>query len=167
MKPVCIMVARVGRFVSQVYRKSNRTVWWENMEEVMRILVVDDEMTSRCLLMGLLEEFGQVDEATNGQEALKAFRRALKNNLAYDLICLDIEMPGLDGLDVLREIRDHEKDSEILLGHGTKVIMTTAHRTSTEVLGAFRGHCDAYLVKPVNFLDLHGTLDSLGFSVAA
>lgn len=133
----------------------------------MRILVVDDEITSRCLLMGLLEEFGHVDEATTGEEALALFQRTMSNSLPYDLICLDIEMPGLGGLEVLREIRLMESEFGILLGHGATIVMTTAHRTSADVLGAFREHCDAYLVKPVNFLDLHSTLDKLGFQAAS
>ena len=66
----------------------------------------------------------------------------------YDLICLDIMMPGMDGHKVLQKIRETERNNQVPLGNGVKIIMTTALGDKQNVLNAFRTSCDAYMVKP-------------------
>ncbi|MGC4117794.1 MAG: response regulator [Myxococcales bacterium] len=116
----------------------------------MRSLVVEDDVTSRLALQGLLTRYGKVDTAPDGQAAVAALRTALGARAPYDLVCLDILMPGLDGQAVLRELRTLEDLHGIDLGYGAKVIMTSVLKDSSSINGAFRAQCDAYLVKPVD-----------------
>jgi two-component system chemotaxis response regulator CheY len=120
----------------------------------MRSLIVEDEFISRALLLEFLAPYGPCNVAVDGDEALQAVDAALANGTRYDLICLDIMMPGIDGTEVLARIREMESEAGILLGDGAKVFMTTALGDSKNVRGAFKASCDAYLVKPVKRSEL-------------
>ena len=130
----------------------------------MKALVAEDDFTSRLLLQKLLSPFGEVHVAANGAEALEAFRDAKKSGEPYNLVCLDIMMPKMDGQEVLKEIRGLEEADGIDLGQGTKVIMTTALKDRTNVLTAFREQCDAYLAKPIDRQKLVGCLKEFGLA---
>ena len=69
----------------------------------MKTLIVEDDFTSRLLLQELLKKYGRSHIAVNGLEAVEAVRLALDENEPYDLICLDILMPQMDGQLALRE----------------------------------------------------------------
>ena len=112
-------------------------------------LIVDDDFACRRLLQRLLSEHFECDTAVNGKEAIDAISIGLDAGKPYGLVCLDIDMPELDGHDALKEIRRVESARGILPGHGSKIIMTTAHKTSEHFFGAFREGCEAYLVKPL------------------
>src|SRR5208282_338399 len=71
----------------------------------MRTLIVEDEFTSRLLLQSFLSQYGECHIAVNGREAVAAFRTACESGQAYDLICMDIMMPEMDGQTAVREIR--------------------------------------------------------------
>ena len=115
----------------------------------MRTLVVEDDFTSRKLMQHLLQPYGEYDIAVNGKEAVEAFCRALEQGQRYDLICLDIMMPGMDGHEALKAIRKIEEASGIHGLNGVKVFMTTALDDPKSILGAFKSQCEAYLVKPI------------------
>ncbi|WP_409298008.1 response regulator transcription factor [Peribacillus sp. SCS-26] len=105
------------------------------MEKDYKILVVDDEERIRRLLKMYLEREGYViEEAENGNQALE---KALEND--YDLILLDIMMPGKDGVEVCRELR--EKKS-------TPIIMLTAKGEEMNRVQGFEAGTDDYIVKP-------------------
>jgi two-component system chemotaxis response regulator CheY len=116
----------------------------------MRTLIVEDDFSSRLLLQKFLEPYGECHIAVNGREAVDAFRLARRDGPPYDLICLDIMMPEMDGQTVLKEIRALEKDAGIPEGDGVKILMTTSLKDGKNVMTAFREFCDAYLVKPVD-----------------
>jgi two-component system chemotaxis response regulator CheY len=63
----------------------------------MRTLIVEDDFTSRLLLQSFLSVYGECHIAVNGREAVAAFRAAQERPQAYDLICMDIMMPEMDG----------------------------------------------------------------------
>lgn len=128
----------------------------------MKTLIVEDDFTSRMLLQRMMNEYGETDIAVDGRDAVVAFRIAAKDGSPYDLICLDIMMPEMDGHEVLREIRKIEKESDIKLGKGVKIIMTTALSDSKNVLQSFREFCDAYVVKPIDKSDLEKQLQLVG-----
>lgn len=112
----------------------------------MRILIAEDDLTSRLLLCGLLKKYGTCDIATNGARAVGAVKLSLEQNQLYDLICLDIMMPDMDGQQALKEIRAlEEADGRV----GAKVLMTTSLQDKRNVITAFREQCDGYLIKPV------------------
>ncbi len=105
---------------------------------------------------------GECDIAVNGAEAVEAFRTAAAAGKRYHLICSDIMMPELDGHAVLREIRRLEEDAEIYGRDGAKIIMTTALNDSRNILHAFNGQCEDYLIKPIEKRKLFETLHTLG-----
>ncbi len=123
----------------------------------MKSLIVEDGFVSRAVLIKLLSPFGHCDVAVNGEEAIAAIERSLAENQPYDLVCLDVMMPGTDGTEVLSRLHELEDQAGILLGDGAKVFMTTS--SSRHVLAAFRANCDAYLVKPIDPGKLQELLD--------
>ncbi len=128
----------------------------------MRILIAEDDFTSRRILQKLLSSYGTCDVATNGKEAVEAFRISWEEAAPYDLICLDIMMPHLDGQQVLTEIRSLEKEKGIDGFKGVKVIITTALDDFNNIMKAFKGQCDAYLVKPIDKVKLVREIEKLG-----
>ena len=74
----------------------------------MKILIAEDDFTARRLINLQLTALGEVDIAANGNEAILAVKMAFKNNQPYDLICLDILMPEVDGIKALKKIRQLE-----------------------------------------------------------
>lgn len=128
----------------------------------MKTLIVEDDFTSRLLLQTILSPYGECHVAVNGREAIHAFRLANTEGRSYDLVCLDIMMPEMDGHAVLRAIRAEEEAAGIAIGDGAKVIMTTALMDKDHVFAAFRENCDGYLVKPIEKAKLLGLITSLG-----
>jgi two-component system chemotaxis response regulator CheY len=115
----------------------------------MRILIVEDDLTSRLLLKKMLEPFGICDVAVNGKEATQAFGMALESGEDYTLVCMDIMMPEMDGQAALKAIRKLEEESRCPPSRAAKIVMTTALRDIENVSSAFRELCDGYLVKPI------------------
>lgn len=128
----------------------------------LRVLVVDDEFINRNLLQRLLSSVALVEAAANGSEAVAAFTAALAEHNPYHLVCLDIMMPGMDGTEVLRQIRSLEESHGLALSEGTKVLMISALNDPKTIMGSFREHCDGYLVKPFAHKDLGAELVRLG-----
>jgi two-component system, chemotaxis family, chemotaxis protein CheY len=127
----------------------------------MRILIVEDDMMSRKLMAAYLQEFGKCDLVSNGNEALEAVVLAQLEGERYDLVCLDIMMPNMSGQEVLRHIRNVEKELAVLPDEEAKVIMTSALQDCENVMGAFREQCDGYLVKPIDKAKLTELLHEL------
>jgi len=115
----------------------------------MKILIVEDEVSSRFLLKSFLSEYGECTLTENGEQAIEAFVQALNAHEYYDLVLLDIKLPQMSGMDVLKLIRKSESEKGIGFAEGCKVIMSTALSDNETVLGAFREQCEIYLVKPI------------------
>ena len=131
----------------------------------MKTLIVEDDFTSRLLLQELLKSYGPSHIAVNGREGVEAVRLALEGNEPYDLICLDIMMPEMDGQEALRQIRDQEEARGILSSDGAKIVMTTALADSKNLISAYRSLCDAYLTKPIEKAKLLEELRKLGLII--
>jgi len=127
----------------------------------MKTLIVEDDFTSRLLLQELLRSYGPSHVATNGAEAVEAVAMALEAGDHYDLICLDIMMPQMDGHEALDRIRKCEKSHGKVSSHGAKIVMTTALNDMKNAMNAFSNLCDAYLVKPIDKIKLLATLQEL------
>lgn len=128
----------------------------------MKCLIVEDDFTSRKLLQIHLSEYGHCHIAINGKEAIQAFQEEIEKNEPYDLICLDIMMPEMDGHKTLKMIRRIEQNNGINGLDGVKVIMTTAMKDSNDIFGAFKEGCEAYIVKPVKKEKLLQEMEELG-----
>lgn len=128
----------------------------------MKILIVDDEFVSRKKAQKIMAQYAECNIATNGAEALEAFRLAHDEDKAYDLITMDILMPDMDGIEALKRIREWEESLNIQLGKGVKVVMLAASKASDSVLSAFNEGCESYLVKPFDKEDLTRAMSELG-----
>ena len=135
----------------------------KTLEEItnMRTLIVEDEFTSRFLLQKFLSQYGDCHIAVNGREAVAAFRFSRESGRPYDLICMDIQMPEMDGQTAVREIRVIEEDGGTLSTDGVKIIMTTAQEDARNVIESFKSLCDAYLFKPIDTEKLLGHIRDL------
>lgn len=114
----------------------------------MNILIVEDEpKTVDYLYRGLTEHGCTVDIARNG---IDGRHLALQNN--YDVVVLDVMLPGLDGFGVLRELRAAKQ---------TPVIMLTARDSIEDRVRGLGDGADDYLIKPFSFLELLARLQAL------
>lgn len=112
------------------------------------ILVVDDDPNSREIVQTFLESRGYVVEtAANGQAALASVQQR-----APDLILLDVMMPGMDGWEVARTLKDHADYADI------RVVMMTARSDFSDKQKGLQAGADDYLVKPIQLEDLGTTV---------
>ena len=105
------------------------------------ILIVDDEVGPRESLRMILKPIYEIYTATNGDEALQVIQ-----NENIDLVTLDLRMPGLSGIDVLREIKKVRADVE--------VIVITGYGTLTNAQEAIRYGAGDFISKPFNVADI-------------
>lgn len=120
----------------------------------MRALVVDDDLTTRLVLQEILSRYAEVHSCVDGTEAVQACSRALDHGTAYDLICLDLMMPTMNGLEALKLIRQEEERHGHTRPRAAKIIITTAADDTGSISAAFQELCDAYLVKPIDGAEL-------------
>ena len=118
----------------------------------MRILVVDDEVDlTEAIARGLRRQGYAVDTAINGEEAIEK-----SSYTAYDLVCLDLTMPDIDGLEVCKILRKDPPEGII-----PRILMRTARDTIEERSAGLDVGADDYLVKPFAFDELAARIRSL------
>lgn len=105
----------------------------------MRFLVVDDSITMRRITVHALNRMGYTDvsEAGTGQEGLD-----LLSSTPVDLIITDCAMPGMNGVDFVRQVRNSDRTSQI------PVLMVSASASQEEIVDARKAGVNGYLVKP-------------------
>jgi two-component system nitrate/nitrite response regulator NarL len=117
------------------------------MPDTTRVLVIDDHPLLRrgvCQLLALVEGFTVVGEAASGREGIDLARQ-----LDPDLILLDLNMKGINGLETLRTMRD--------MGVDARIIMLTVSNAPEDLLAAIRAGSDGYILKdndPDNILQM-------------
>jgi two-component system cell cycle response regulator DivK len=115
-----------------------------------RVLVVDDNPSSRELVKFALESRYLVEEATDGLDAISRIRQA-----PPDLILMDIQMPDMDGYETLHEIRALPGSALV------PVVAITAFAMLEDRQKAFEAGFDGYFAKPINVAALRAQVDSL------
>lgn len=120
------------------------------VEPPARILIVEDDSATRGLMQILLAEYGRCAFAENGRQGVEAFTQALDAAEPFDLVCLDIMMPEMDGLAALKQLREVEKARGIEDPRRVKVIMTTTASQQDKTMKAFHYGCSGYLLKPIS-----------------
>ena len=116
----------------------------------VRVLVVDDHPGNLKLARVFLEEMAvQVTACASGEAALEAFARE-----TYDLVFMDVQMPGMDGLETTRQLREREGE-----GPRTPIIALTAHALDSERRSLLAAGMDDYLSKPITETQLRHTLN--------
>lgn len=108
----------------------------------LSVLYVEDEEDVRKSIVRLLENYyGTIDVAKDGREGLRYFKGALQTK-PYDIVLSDINMPHLNGLEMLKEIRTLKDDQT--------VVFLTAHHEKAYVTEASKMGVDYFIHKPIN-----------------
>ncbi|MCH5344736.1 MAG: response regulator [Acetatifactor sp.] len=128
----------------------------------MKILLAEDDFVTRKFMTNFLSKYGECDVTVDGMEAVDAFMMALEDGEPYDLVCLDIMMPVMDGYQALVGIRNLEKERNISAEDAVKVIMATALNDEKNVKMAFDLGCTVYSGKPIDQEKFEQALKKLG-----
>ena len=129
----------------------------------MKALVVDDEVVSRKKMLKILSKYGECEEAENGGEAIEKFSvNAVDGTDSFDIIMLDIAMPDMSGLDVLKRIRQIEIEKSIPKEKQVKVLMVTVKSEKEVVRMSIKEGCDDYVIKPFNNESIESKLERVG-----
>jgi two-component system chemotaxis response regulator CheY len=132
----------------------------------MRTLVVEDDFISRKIMKEILSGYGGCDVVIDGNEAVQTFRMAVEEGRYYDLVCLDVMMPNMDGHEALKHIRALENEWGLTGTRETRVIMTTALDDPHNVFEAYyKGGATSYLTKPISRNKLLKEIQALGLAV--
>ncbi|MBW1706754.1 MAG: HDOD domain-containing protein [Deltaproteobacteria bacterium] len=114
----------------------------------MKILVVDDELVSRKKMQRIMDTLGECEAADSGKTAITAFKKAVESRRLFDLITLDVNMPEMDGTEVLYEIREIEKENKVPKEKQVKILMVTSSSDKDTIITCIQAECDDYVVKP-------------------
>ncbi|MBF0154309.1 MAG: response regulator [Magnetococcales bacterium] len=116
----------------------------------MRILVADDELDNRLLLERILGPLGHCDFVADGQEATEAFQFALEEGHPYRLVCLDFQMPAMNGREALQCMREQETEFGLTSNQLSSIFLVTGSDLGDlSVEGLFSQGCTDFLSKPV------------------
>lgn len=117
--------------------------------KALRILLVEDNPINQKVALLMLKKLGyRADVAANGLEALKALE-----SHHYDVILMDIQMPGMDGIEATKRIR------ECRLNRSVIIIAITAHALEFTREDCLKAGMDCYMTKPITTEDLRAVLD--------
>ena len=125
----------------------------------LKILLAEDNRTNQVLAMRLLEKRGhEVAVAGNGEEALQALDKQ-----AFDLILMDVQMPGMDGLQATQAIRKNERKT----GKHIPIIAMTAHAMVGDMERCLEAGMDDYITKPIRPQQLAELMESYAIAAPA
>lgn len=127
----------------------------------MKVLVAEDDMASGKFLSKLLSKYGEVVLTRDGIEAVDAFVKAVSDNTKFDLVCLDIMMPKIDGYKALASIRDAERKLGIPRVSRCKVIMISALDEGFDASYASEDY-DEYICKPIDIIKFDSMIRKMG-----
>jgi two-component system chemotaxis response regulator CheY len=114
-----------------------------------KVLLVDDHQLTRSLLRGLLKDagFAHFREATDAAIGIK-----LAGHFAPDLICLDVQMPGVSGMDAIQALKEAAPRAAVL--------MVSANNDRETVVGCLEAGAHGYIIKPFNALTVLRSIDA-------
>lgn len=127
----------------------------------MKCLIVDDDVLSRKSVTSMLQEHASCDEAAEGRTALAQFTQALRRGEPYDLVILDLDMPGMSGHDTAKRIREVER--EMSSSGKVHIIILSMLNSVNDAMESFcKGQTAAFMLKPVRREVLHEVIANLG-----
>ena len=112
------------------------------------VLIAEDDLQSRAHLLKALHKIADCQTVENGEEAIKAYRRAKKKKHPFDFILLDVTMPLLSGFEVLKIIRTGEEAVSNPPSKCTRIIIITAYKDS--LMENYNMGWDEYITKPID-----------------
>lgn len=129
----------------------------------MKTLIVDDENISRNILLSIITDIGTCVAVDNAKDALAQIDKANAEEQPFDLITLDVSMPGMGGQELLEHIRKKEDQDKISKKDRVKIIMITARMNLGTINACIKRGCNGYLTKPVSKVQLIQSLSQMGF----
>jgi CheY-like chemotaxis protein len=124
-----------------------------------RILVVEDNPVNVRVAGAFLDRLGHGHEAVpDGTRALSALRRSRSRGHPFDLVLMDLELPGMDGRETTRRIRSGEAGDAL---RGIPVVAVTAHASAEHRASARAAGMDGFLTKPLDIEEMHQILEDL------
>lgn len=131
----------------------------------MKILVVDDELVSRKKMQKILKSLGECEAAEDGRSAVDACRNAWDSSSPFELVILDILMPGMDGTEVLQALRKMEDERATPKDRRAKIFMATSQSDKETILACVQAGCDDFIAKPFNYDTVVGKVRRHGIAV--
>ena len=132
---------------------------------LLKILIVEDDFTCRTVLDAFLSKFGSCDVAKDGMEAIYAVNETYLSDppQPYDLICMDIMMPIMDGLQASQKIREIERNNGVEgTIHETAIVITSAIQDPATIIRAcYESGANYYFVKPLDFNQMKRQMQKL------
>ena len=129
----------------------------------MKVLVAEDDVASGKFMQKLLSKYGEVVVARDGIAAVDEFVNAVNNNERFDLICMDIMMPKIDGYKALASIRAAERKLGLARDSRCKVIMISALDEGFDSNYASDDY-EEYICKPIDIMKFDAVIKNLGLS---
>lgn len=116
----------------------------------MKFLIIEEELEDKKALLRILSKYGDCQLATTGDEGFEIVRTALEAGTPFDVITIDISEPPKGGNEVLSNIRELERASQVPEDDRAMVLITTAKPDKETLLTSMQLGCDGYLIKPFN-----------------
>ena len=129
----------------------------------MKILVAEDDMASGKFMMKLLAKYGEVVLARDGIAAVDEFVNAVNTHERFDLICMDVMMPKIDGYKALASIRDAERKLGLARDKRVKVVMVSALDEGFDANYASDDY-EEYMCKPIDIIKFDEMIRELGLA---
>lgn len=127
----------------------------------MKILIAEDDFASRKFIMRFMSIYGKCDAVVDGLEAIEAFSIGLDSNEPYDLVCLDVMMPKVDGIMALKIMRELEEVRKIETLKKVKIIIATALGETQYVMSGMNTSNEIYVSKPIDIEKMKEALNKL------
>lgn len=129
----------------------------------MKVLVAEDDIASGKFMQKLLSKYGEVVLTRDGIEAVDEFVNAVNQNARFDLVCLDIMMPKIDGYKALASIRDAERKLGLARDSRCKVVMISALDEGFDASYASDDY-EEYICKPIDIMKFDDLIKKLGLA---
>ncbi len=133
----------------------------------MKILIIDDDASSRQMFRAYFEQFGQCDTSSQGYDGITAYKNAINQGQAYDLVVIDIILPDLSGDKIMEIIRTEEDLHKISDLSRSKIVLTTSldDEINRQIAEKLTKGLETYYVKSFAVEGLSEKLAELGIQV--
>lgn len=131
----------------------------------MKILIAEDQAIIREMMVKMLTGIGHIESFDTGRKALQAFEQAFKDSDPFELMILDVSMPGMSGIDLLKSVRAFEARYKVIKAAQVKVLMMTSYADKETVIACYLAGCNDYAVKPFNSRVVIEKIRKMGFTV--